>query len=271
MPTQHAVTTHRTAATASLGHWLFALAALCATIAFAPHATAQNCGASSLSLAAEEWTLVGVPCVPVAPNNTVATFFGPDLDDGAGGNNSYNLTWVLWRKGYDPVTCAGKSDPDNCYVKMAASDTVSAGDAFWLYTVPAKTLTFAGLGATATSGQFDYAATLAATLGGDRYYLFANPFEDAIDFADWRWTGNLVFFGNFDRSTEEATFGLWLLTNGIVHYWNGNSYDVRTVTGPDSPALFEPKESAWVEHGLGFIPAFFLNGDVTVEVPDPSP
>lgn len=247
------------------------LAALClalaCALALAPQAAAQSaaeCG-PPLNVAADQWTLVGVSCEQ--SGGTVVSVFGPDLDSGAGGNASYNLTWVLWRKGYDPVTCAGKADPNNCYIKMAATDPVNAGDAFWLYTTMAATLNFPGTAT--TTDPFTFTAELASSVGGDRYYLFANPYDDAVNFADLRWTGTLAFFGDFDLTTAEASGGLFLLTNGIVHYWNGNTYFNYDFTNP--LATFEPRESVWIEMGLGLAAAFLLEGDVTVEVPNPSP
>lgn len=234
--------------------------------AFAPQAAAQ-CG-PTLNVPANQWTMVGVPCVPAGPNNTVATFFGPSLNGGSGAPNyDYNSTWVLYRKGYSPADCTGAPDPNNCYVRMAATNTVAAGNAFWLYTTQARTINFSGLGAGVTPGpNFNFPAIAAESNANPRYYMFSNPYEATVSYANFRWSGLLFGFIPLNVATPDPVAAN--IVTGVAHYWNGNAYFPRSYNGIP-PATFAPKEGAWLEYLLGVAPLFPFG--ITVSVPDPTP
>jgi len=244
---------------------LAAPAILCLFATVAPQAAAQACG-PALAVNANQWSMVGVPCVPPASASTAAAVFGPSLNAAAGAPSyGYNVTWVLWKKGYDSVTCAGASDPNNCYVKLAATSTVKAGDAFWLYTKQAATLDFTSLGATSTPGpHFEFPAQIAPDNATPRYYLFANPYGSTVNWADLRFLG-LVGGASKNWSTQEAVTRFMVTAN--IYYWNGsNTYYTRSLTSIPA-ATFEPKASAWMEMLRG-IPPFAT--DLTVRVPKPA-
>jgi hypothetical protein len=87
---------------------LTALAVLCLAAAIAPQAVAQVppvCGPNLPPLTANQWTMVGVPCVPntgtdsgeVLPNNSIGKVFGPTF---AG---AYGKTWIVWKRVYQTV------------------------------------------------------------------------------------------------------------------------------------------------------------------------
>jgi len=240
-------------------------AVLFLSVALAPRAAAQACG-PTLAVTANQWSMVGVPCVPPGSANTAAAFFGPSLNAAAGAPSyGYNVTWVLWKKGYDPVTCAGASDPNNCYVKLAATDTVSAGDAFWLYTTLAATLDFTAPGATATPGpHLEFPAQSAPDNANPRYYMFANPYGSTVNWADLRFLG-MVGGASKNYSTQEAVDKQKFVTANI-YYWNGNTYFTRSLTSIPA-ATFEPNEGAWMEMLRG-VPPFAE--DLTVRVPKPA-
>lgn len=242
---------------------LCALAVLCLTAAIAPQAVAQVCG-PNITLTAGQWSLVGVPCEPPNPGNTIVDVFGDSLNSAAGAPNyGYNSTWVAYKKGYDGQ-CVGATDPNNCYIKLTTADTVSAGDAFWIFTDLAATLDFDAIGASPTSPGFSFQAQ-ASVDATSRFYLFANPYASTVNWSDLRFTGSFLNVFPTDFSTQEAVDAGTIST--VVQYWSGNDYYPLSLISMPDTATFKPKESAWIE----FEPLSVLWLDtLTVQVPDPN-
>jgi hypothetical protein len=278
-----------------MGYIRSQLAALFLAMAITPQAVAQ-CG-PNIDLPAERWSLVGVPCEPPVDGNTIAEVFGPSLDLAAppqglptqgAPNYNYGVTWMAWKKGYDSDTCPVEaSDPNNCYVQLVATDTVRSGNAFWLYTTEEATLDFTApdIGATVNtgfppgSGWYPFYGTPSEFNNPPRYYLFANPWNATVNYADFRWTVVLDIDGvetPLDLSTEQAANqDTWSFITGYVYYWNGSAYDTRYwdfLTGPPSSAAasFEPKRSAWLEMQLGWT-AVSSTFAAWVPAPPPAP
>lgn len=171
--------------------FLAAIALFCIAAATAPPVLAQStaCG-PPIQLSANQWRLVGVPCVPSAGSpgppvrpdrRNVSGVFGPSL-----GVSNYGVTWIVWKRVYDDSQCVVSSGPADCYVKLTLTSPANVGDAFWIYTTNAATVQFSST-FTATPGpNFSFPAKL-ATGGNSRYYMFANPYGSIV-----RW-GNLQF------------------------------------------------------------------------------
>jgi hypothetical protein len=219
-----------------LGCRLTALVALILAATIAPQAVAQVCG-PNVNLAANQWIMVGVPCEPDANNNTVGDVFGPSLNAA-----DYGSTWILYKRVYDVLVPSPGIPPNDYYTALAVTDSVAAGDAFWIWTDVGATLDFSSIGATSTAGPtFEFPAVVAESNDSPRYYLFANPYG-----ADVLWE-DLVFAGNGGRAFKtKAAIGISIVGEN-VHYWNGNTYFTRSINSVPEAASFVPKEAAWIE------------------------
>jgi hypothetical protein len=141
------------------------------------------------------------------------------------------------------------------------TDTVTAGDALWLYTTESATLDFTTIGASSTPGpHFEFPAVVAESNTSPRYYMFANPYDATVDWAD------LKFAGDGGRSFKTKTAISLAIVGANVHYWNGNTYYTLSLTSVPDEATFEPKEAAWLEMLAGVPP---LVKNLRVEVPAP--
>lgn len=225
------------------------------SLSVAPQAVAQ-CG-PNITLTANQWSMVGVPCQP-GPSNTIEDIFGPSLNA-----TDYAVTWIVWKRIYDaPAQCSVASGPADCYIKLTLTDTVNTGDAFWIFTTVSATLNLGAVGASDTPGpQFQFPATL-STDGSSRYYLFANPYKAAVIGPDLVFPTALFGIFAFTASVQQAINFSIISQN--VHYWNGNTYFTEDIT--TNAATFVPKQAAWLEMrrpNPGFIP--FSD----VRVPDP--
>ncbi len=238
-------------------HWLhsqwLALAALLMTAALAPQAFAASCtGTSALTLTATQWAMVGIPCVPVgispiAPANVgnVFLFSNPNMTTANyfNGTNAATATWVLWKRTY---TGTGDS-----YTRMAVTDLVETGGAYWLYTTVNGTYRVNG---TATPTPFTTPALAAQASGTNRYTLYANPYAtNPLNFSALLFPITVPFIGTINFSTAFATSNPTPVppqSNSYispeVSYWNGNTYFTRSLTS--SPvATFVPNQAAWIK------------------------
>jgi hypothetical protein len=245
---------------------LTSLAVLCLVAAIAPQAVAQvppaepDCG-PTLTLTANQWTMVGIPCVPNTdlveglPNNSIGKVFGPTF---AG---AYGKTWIVWNRVYEDLDPdPDVVDPNDRYTDLSAAYTVSAGDAFWVYTTENATLDFTP-GATSTLGPyFEFPAVVAASNTTPRYYMFANPYDATVNWEDLTFAS-----GDGGRAFKTKTAVNLSIVGANIHYWNGNTYYERSL---DSfpVATFEPKEAAWLEMLEGVPP---LVQDLQIQVPAP--
>ncbi|MCZ7599562.1 MAG: fibrinogen-like YCDxxxxGGGW domain-containing protein [Gammaproteobacteria bacterium] len=141
------------------------------------------CGieAGTFSPNLNEWTMIGVPCVPDAPA-TVQSVFGDDLDP-----SSYTTRWVLYR--FD-TTIDG-------YVVMGLDDVVSAGVGYWLITLDSAEIDVEGTYATPTifgepqcvypEGCTQIPLATSASASG-QFQMLGHLFPTDIDWADTRIT-----------------------------------------------------------------------------------
>lgn len=227
-------------------------------VALAPQAAAQQACGPSLTLTADQWTMVGIPCVPPAANQNIGDVFGPSL-----GAADYGVTWIVWRRVYDDNQCAVASGPSDCYIKLTLASAATTGDAFWIYTTEQKTLQFSSA-TTSTPGPFEFPAVL-STDGNSRYYMFANPYAATVEWADVLFS--TLLFGNPGLEvvgTAQQAVDVSVVSKN-VHYWNGNTYFTRELTGPNA-ATFEAKEAAWLEM---LQPDAFIFQNINVLVPKP--
>lgn len=215
---------------------LGALAAFCLTLALAPQAAAQACG-PSLTLPANQWTMVGIPCVPPTGKKTIGDVFGPSL-----GTADYGVTWIAWKRVYDDNQCVVSSGPSDCYTKLTLASAADTGDAFWIYTTEQKTWQPGSTTGSTPGPNFDFDAKLSPD-GNSRYYMFANPYAGTVDWSDVIF--RTAWFGVFtvNLTTQQAINYTFVSKN--VHYWNGNTYYTRDLTSPE--ATFTAKHASWLE------------------------
>ena len=233
---------------------LAAFALLWLTVALAPQAAAQACG-PSLTLTANQWTMVGIPCVPPAGKKTVGDVFGPSL-----GAADYGVTWIAWKRVYDDNQCVVPSGPADCYTKLTLASAADTGDAFWIYTTEQKTWQPGSL-TTSTPGPFvQFPATL-STDGNSRYYMFANPYSGTVSWTNVIFPAILFGFIPYNATSQEAVNNSVVSKN--VHYWNGNTYFTRDLSSP--VATFPAKTAAWLEM---LQPSGFIS-NVRVRIPQP--
>jgi hypothetical protein len=193
--------------------------------------------------------MLGVPCVPPGGGNSIAEVFASLNVDGLP-NNGYGTvsgTWIAYKKGYNATQCPTATDPNNCYIKMAGTDTVTAGDALWVYSLRNATLDLSGIGASSTPGpSVDFPARLALGGSASRYSMFANPYAKTVIGPNLKFPYVFIIFpGVADLQTA--------IDNNVIrrnaHYWNGNTYYTRDLTTP--AATFTAKQAAWLEWGPG--------------------
>jgi hypothetical protein len=239
---------------------LAALAAFCLATAIAPQAVAQVerfCG-PNITLTANQWTMVGIPCEPDSDNNSIGDVFGPSLTA-----TDYGITWIVWNRVYQTVDPGPPVISNDFYTKLTVTDKVTAGDALWLYTTVGGELDFdePTIGASLTlDDPFEFPAVVGESNTSPRYYMFANPYDARVNWAD------LIFAGDGGRSFKTKTAINLDIVGANVHYWNGNTYYTRSLTSLPEEATFEPKEAAWLEMLAGVPP---LVANLRVEVPAP--
>lgn len=216
--------------------------ALAATLwlaaALAPQAFAASCTSSSLTLTANQWRMVGIPCVPVSRTGGAATvgnvFLGTNLvaANYFNGSNAATATWVLWKRTY---TATGDS-----YTRMAATDPVVTGGAYWLYTKVGGAFQVNGTATPGTSYTTPTGGLPTFPSGTNRYVMYANPWAN----------GSLVWDEDLQFTGSGNTWPFWFVTlfnyvSADVSYWNGNTYYTRS--NSSSPvATFAPNEAAWI-------------------------
>jgi hypothetical protein len=245
---------------------LTALAACCLAAAIAPQAVAQDCG-PNITLPPNQWTMVGVPCKPdsINGNDSIGDVFGPSF---AG---DYGVTWIVWNRVYTNLDQGPPVISNDFYTKLTVTDTVSNGDAFWIFTTegdpsqvpsyPQVDLDFESIGASRnTDPLFEFPAVVAESNTSPRYYMFANPYDATVNWVD------LFFAGDGGRSFKTKTAVNLEIVGANVHYWNGSTYYTRSLTSVPDEATFVPKEAAWMEMLAGVPP---LVTNLRVEVPAP--
>jgi len=245
---------------------LAAIALFCIAAATAPPVSAQAtaCG-TPINLVANQWRMVGIPCVPSAGSpgppvrpdrRNVSGVFGPSL-----GVSNYGVTWIVWKRVYDDSQCVVSSGPADCYVKLTLTSPANVGDSFWIYTTQARTIQFSSTFTSTPGPNFEFPGKIAMD-GNSRYYMFANPYNTTVRWADLRFDVTAGGFTFPNASTALAVTAQIVSKN--VHYWNGNTYFTRDLNEPE--ATFVPKEAAWLEM---LTPLFNNVTGVTVKVPKP--
>ncbi len=218
---------------------LAAIALCCVAIAMTPQAIAQACG-PSVTLSANQWTMVGIPCVPPAAKRNIGDVFGPSL-----GTSNYGVTWIAWKRVYDDAQCTVSTGPSDCYVKLTLASAATTGDAFWLYTTEQKTLQFSSTTASTPGPSFQFPAKVSSD-GNSRYYMFANPYAATVSWANVVFPSTLTLWGvtiPYTLSVQQAIDTTVVSKN--INYWNGNTYYTRDLNSP--VATFTAKTSVWLE------------------------
>jgi hypothetical protein len=234
---------------------LTAIALYCMAITLAPQAiAAQACGPSP-TLLADQWAMVGIPCVPPEAKRTIGHVFGPSL-----GTANYDVTWIVWKRVYDDPQCVVLSGPSDCYIKLTLESAATTGDAFWIYTTQQTQLQFSSTTASTPGPYFEFPATL-STDGNSRYYMFANPYGSKVTWDDLLFPA-VVSGSSVNLTTQEAVNNSIVSKN--VYYWNGNTYYTRDLSSP--VASFKAKEAAWLEM---LEPDPVISPPVSVRVPKP--
>ena len=220
-------------------HTSLTVALFCAAAAVSPLASSQACG-PSLTLAANQWTMVGIPCVPPADKRTIGDVFGPSL-----GTEDYGVPWISWKRVYDDNQCVVSSGPLDCYVKLTLASAATTGDAFWIYTTVEEEWQPGSLTGSTNDAFVDIPVPL-STDGNSRYFMFANPYSGTVQ---WDRSGDVSFLVTRGNGTTAVFNARQAINRSIVgsniHYWNGNTY--YTYALDDSDATFKAKESAWFE------------------------
>ncbi|MDX1748013.1 MAG: hypothetical protein R3324_18935, partial [Halobacteriales archaeon] len=78
----------------------------------------------SMTLRANVWSLIGLPCQPAAGQDTVGDVFGDDLP-----SLDYGLTWAVFER----------DETNDQYVRMSLSDSMTMGEGYWIIATDADT------------------------------------------------------------------------------------------------------------------------------------
>lgn len=220
----------------------------------------------SVSIAANAWHMVGLPCDARAGNTLPATF-------GSLGLGTYGTHWGVWT--WNPAT--------STYQMLAANAALDLGRGYWIYSLNPGSGTFSGLVPDLTEA---WAMTTTGASGLGRPHLLSNPRRFTLDwdelryyydgaehdfataYADgkvrstmWRWNPGSsdydVFNGLSGEGQIAAGGAFWLRTLADV--------EVRFPTTPTQTSLSRP---AATDGGKNRGVAWSL--DVSLDAPDGS-
>ncbi len=220
---------------------------LCLTMGMAPQALTQNACGAPITLTPNQWRMVAIPCNPGA-DNTIVDVFGTSL-------GVYGTTWIAWKRTYD-------ASGNDAYVKLASTDTVSTGEALWLYSTVAGPLQVGSATATSTVAPFPV-TTPPPTTNSKRFFLFANPYNEIFRARDLRFTATYTGGGGITNASTRQAVRQNILERRM-HFWNGNTYFSRGVRNNNGSRI-QPYESCWLEISTE------TNQLVTLEISAPQP
>ncbi|MDG4548898.1 MAG: hypothetical protein P9F19_04295 [Candidatus Contendobacter sp.] len=190
----------------------------------------------SLSLTANQWYMIALPCEVTTPNNTVQAVFGDDLPVA-----NYGTRWRVYRR----------DAANNLYVQLNLGDTLQAGLGYWIKTLDGGAITV-GSNTSAGNPQADVPLSSAST---GRYNLVGHPFvfdvcwKDVqvvdgasvltLDQADQLDGGNRVCSlpGPDSRCIMSHT----------MHLWNGSAYQAYNGGTPGAEGVLSSFTGLWVK------------------------
>ncbi len=190
--------------------------------------------AESLSLTADQWHLVSLPC-DAGASDTVADVFGDDLLAG-----DYGVRWIVYAR--DAVADA--------YDVLALADSLEAGEGYWLKTLDSsQVVDVDGLSNPVT------AASLIGDAANGRQNLVGHPFPYAVCWADVQ-----VIDGSSILSLDDADpvvdFELACSTmppdpscvmSRIANRWNGSAYAPFDGETPGAEGTLDGFDGLWVK------------------------
>jgi hypothetical protein len=191
----------------------------------------------SLSLTANQWYMIALPCEVTAPDNTVETVFGDDLPTA-----NYGTRWRVYRR----------DAANNLYVQLNLGDTLQAGLGYWIKTLDGGTITV-GSSTSAGNPQADVPLSSAST---GRYNLVGHPFV-----FDVCWKDVQVMDGASVLSLDQAdplvvgNRACSILPNpdpscvmsNTMHLWNGSAYQPYNGGTPGAEGVLSNFTGLWVK------------------------
>lgn len=192
----------------------------------------------SLSLTANQWYMIALPCEVTAPNNTVQAVFGDDL------SGTYGTDWRVYKR--DAAT--------DQYVQLNLSDTLQAGLGYWIKTKVTGGGTIK-VGGSTNAGNPQANVPLVASSTG-RYNLVGHPFV-----FDVCWKDVQVVDGTTVLSLDQAdplvggnracsqlpTPDPSCVMSRTMGQWNGSAYQSYDGVTPGAEGVLSNFAGLWVQ------------------------
>lgn len=191
----------------------------------------------SLSLTANQWYMIALPCEVTTPNNTVQAVFGDDLPAA-----NYGTRWRVFRR----------DAANNLYVQLSLGDTLQAGLGYWIKTLDSGAITV-GSSTSAGNPQADVSLSSAST---GRYNLVGHPFMFDVCWKDVQvvdganvWTldqADPLVGGNRACSLLPNPDPSCVMSN-TMHLWNGSAYQAYNGGTPGAEGVLSNFTGFWVK------------------------
>lgn len=192
----------------------------------------------SLSLTANQWYMIALPCEVTTPNNTVQAVFGDDLPVA-----NYGTRWRVYRR----------DAANNLYVQLNLGDTLQAGLGYWIKTLDSGVIDV-GSSTSAGNPQADVPLSSASITG--RYNLVGHPFV-----FDVCWKDVQVVDGASVLTLDQAdplvsgNRACSLLPNpdpscvmsNTMYLWNGSAYQAYNGGTPGAEGVLSSFTGLWVK------------------------
>jgi hypothetical protein len=196
-------------------------------------AVRDNCG-FNVDLAANTWTMFGLPCDPVETVNNVESVFGDDLDIA-----QYGIRWVVFE--WD-------ADADS-YSRLFLTSTLSQNKGYWILSLDEANVDSEGddtqavvnisEGCAVSQGCYEIPLTPPTSGETEEYNLVGHTFPVTIPWKDARIkAGGSVYTPSQAQSAIIMDKTIWL--------YNGNAYDSYDDSTPGLEGQLVPFDGFWV-------------------------
>lgn len=191
----------------------------------------------SLPLIANQWYMIALPCEVTAPDNTVQAVFGDDLPVG-----NYGAEWRVYRR----------NAATDQYVQLNLTDTLQAGQGYWIKTKAEGGGTI-DVGGDTNAGNPQADIPLVASSNG-RYNLVGHPFVFDVCWKDVKVVDGASVLSLDDadqpsgggRACDQAPYTGCVMSR-TMGQWNGSAYQSYDGLTLGMEGMLSNFEGLWVK------------------------